>query len=73
VATISAKRPCISDTKILTWEAPKGNWQVIVQGKNLFNRHYYFGQFDVVLAGGAAQIRNPAPPLDIALEIRHSM
>jgi hypothetical protein len=45
----------------------------MVQGKNLFNRHYYFGQFDVVSAGGAAQIRNPAPPLDIALEIKHSM
>lgn len=57
----------------LTWEAPKGNWQVMVQGKNLFNRHYYFGQFDVVSAGGAAQIQNPAPPLDIALEIKHSM
>ncbi len=57
----------------LTWEAPKGNWQAIVQAKNLTGKRYYFGQFDLVSAGQGTQVDNPAPPLEIDLEIKHQM
>jgi iron complex outermembrane recepter protein len=57
----------------LTWEPPKGNWQAIVQAKNLTGKRYYFGQFDLVSAGQGTQVNNPAPPLEIDLEIKHQM
>jgi iron complex outermembrane receptor protein len=57
----------------LTWEAPKGNWQVSVEGKNLTGKRYYFGQFDLVSAGQGTQIDNPGPPLEVALEVKHQM
>jgi iron complex outermembrane recepter protein len=57
----------------LTWEAPKGNWQVSVEGKNLTGKRYYFGQFDLVSAGQGTQVDNPGPPLEVALEVKHQM
>jgi len=57
----------------LTWEAPKGNWQVSLEGKNLSGKRYYFGQFDLVSAGQGTQINNPGPPLEVALEVKHQM
>jgi iron complex outermembrane receptor protein len=58
---------------ILTWEAPKANWQVSLEGKNLTGKQYYFGQFDLVSAGQGTQIDNPGPPLEVDLEVKHQM
>jgi iron complex outermembrane receptor protein len=57
----------------LTWEAPKANWQVSVEGKNLTGKRYFFGQFDLVSAGQGTQVDNPGPPLEVALEVKHQM
>jgi len=57
----------------LSWDAPKGNWQIMLQGKNLSGKRYYFGQFDLVSAGQGTQIDNPGPPLEVDLEIKHTM
>jgi len=57
----------------LTWEPTKGNWQGIVQVKNLTGKRYFFGQFDLVSSGQGTQVDNPGPPLEIDLEIKHTM
>jgi iron complex outermembrane receptor protein len=57
----------------LVWEAPKGNWQIALEGKNLSGKRYYFGQFDLVSAGQGTQVDNPGPPLEVDLEIKHQM
>ncbi|HEY6458192.1 MAG TPA: TonB-dependent receptor, partial [Steroidobacteraceae bacterium] len=59
----------------LTWEAPKGNWQVSLEGKNLSGKRYFFGQFDLATAPGSqgTQVDNPGPPLEVDLEVKHQM
>jgi iron complex outermembrane receptor protein len=57
----------------LTWEAPKGNWQVAVEGKNLGGKRYYLGQFDLVSAGQGTEAGLPGPPLEVDLEVKHQM
>jgi iron complex outermembrane receptor protein len=57
----------------LTWENGKQNWQAIFQVKNLGNKEYYFGQFDLVSAGQGTQVDNPGPPRELDLEIKHKM
>jgi iron complex outermembrane receptor protein len=57
----------------LTWEAPKANWQISLEGKNLSGKRYYFGQFDLVGAGQGTQVDNPGPPLEVDLEVKHQM
>jgi iron complex outermembrane receptor protein len=57
----------------LTWEAPKGNWQVMVHGKNLTGKRYYTGQFDLVSAGQGTESAMPGPPLEVDLEVKHQM
>lgn len=57
----------------LTWEAPKANWQISLEGKNLSGKRYYFGQFDLVSAGQGTQVNNPGPPLEVDLEVKHQM
>jgi iron complex outermembrane receptor protein len=57
----------------LTWEAPKANWQIMLEAKNLTGKRYFFGQFDLVAAGQGTQVDNPGPPLEVDLEIKHQM
>jgi iron complex outermembrane recepter protein len=57
----------------LTWEPMKGNWQGILQVKNLSGKRYFFGQFDLVAGGQGTQVDNPGPPLEVDLEFRHTM
>ena len=57
----------------LTWEGAKGNWQVMLHGKNLGGKRYYLGQFDLVSAGQGTEAGLPGPPLEVDLEVRHQM
>ena len=57
----------------LVWEAPKANWQIALEAKNLTGKRYYFGQFDLVSAGQGTQVDNPGPPLEVDLEVKHTM
>jgi iron complex outermembrane recepter protein len=57
----------------LTWEAQKGNWQVMVEGKNITGKRYYLGQFDLVSAGQGTEAGLPGPPLELAVEVKHQM
>jgi iron complex outermembrane receptor protein len=57
----------------LTWEGPKANWWISLEGKNLSGKRYYFGQFDLVAAGQGTQVDNPGPPLEVDVEIKHTM
>jgi iron complex outermembrane recepter protein len=57
----------------LTWENAKQNWQAIVQVKNLTGKRYYFAQFDLVADGQGTEAANPGAPLELDLEIKHTM
>jgi len=57
----------------LTWEPPKGNWQIMLSAKNLTDKFYWMNVFDLVQAGGASVGGIPSPPLELDLEIKHSM
>jgi len=57
----------------LTWDSPKPNWQLIFHVKNLTGHHYYLNNFDLVTAGQGTVGGNPAPPLDLSLELKHAM
>jgi len=57
----------------LSWESAKGNWQAIVQALNLTGKRYYLNEFDLVEAGQGTVGYNPGPPLELDLEIKHSM
>ncbi len=57
----------------LTWEPPKGNWQIILSAINLTDKFYWENVFDLVQAGGASVGGIPSEPLEIDLEIKHQM
>jgi iron complex outermembrane recepter protein len=57
----------------LTWQSNKQNWQAILQVLNLTGKQYYMNIFDLVEAGQGTEGGNPGPPLEIDLEIKHSM
>jgi len=57
----------------LMWEPPKGNWQISVQGKNITDKHYWLNVFDLASSGGASVGGVPSPPLEVDLEIKHTM
>ncbi len=57
----------------LSWQAAKGNWQAIIQVLNLTGKEYYMNNFDLVEAGQGTEGGEPGPPLEIDLEIKHSM
>lgn len=59
----------------MTWEAPKNNWQVILQAKNLTGTRNWVNLFDLAQTGGgsvgghplgAAGSRSENPPQDVA-------
>ena len=57
----------------LTWSAPKANWQVTLQGQNLTDKHYYSSIFDLVEAGQGTVGAVPGRPLEVDLEVKHTM
>jgi iron complex outermembrane receptor protein len=57
----------------LTWDAPKGNWQVMVQAKNLTDKRYWVNVFDLAGAGGGSVGGIPSAPVEVDLEIKHKM
>lgn len=57
----------------LSWESSKANWQATIQVLNLTDKEYYLNLFDLVTAGQGTNGGVPAPPLEIDLEIKHSM
>jgi iron complex outermembrane recepter protein len=57
----------------LTWQAPKANWQVTVQAQNLTDKHYFSSIFDLVEAGQGTVAGVPGRPLEVDLEIKHTL
>jgi iron complex outermembrane recepter protein len=57
----------------LSWESSKQNWQAIIQVLNLTGKQYYMNIFDLVEAGQGTVGGNPGPPLEVDLEIKHTM
>ena len=57
----------------LSWQSAKQNWQATVQVLNLTDKEYFLNLFDLVTAGQGTNGGVPAPPLEIDLEIKHSM
>jgi outer membrane receptor protein involved in Fe transport len=57
----------------LTWEPPKGNWQIMLHGKNITDKFYWVNAFDLASTGGASVGGVPSPPLEVDLEIKHTM
>jgi iron complex outermembrane recepter protein len=57
----------------LTWEPSKGNWQIILSGLNLTDKRYWQNIFDLVQVGAGTVDGLPSPPLEIDLEIKHTM
>ena len=57
----------------LSWQSSKADWQVILQALNLTGKRYYLNNFDLVEAGQGTEGLAPAPPLELDLEVKHSM
>jgi iron complex outermembrane recepter protein len=57
----------------VTWQSAKANWSATVQLLNFTGKQYYLNNFDLVTAGQGTVGGNPGPPLDVSLEIRHTM
>jgi iron complex outermembrane receptor protein len=57
----------------LTWQSAKANWSATIRALNLTGKQYYLNNFDLVTAGQGTVGGNPGPPLDLSLEIRHTM
>jgi iron complex outermembrane recepter protein len=57
----------------LFWEPPKGNWQMAVQVLNFTDKRYFLNVFDLAAAGGGSVSGNPAPPLEVDVEFKHSL
>jgi iron complex outermembrane receptor protein len=57
----------------LTWEPVKGNWQVLFHAKNFTDKRYWLNVFDLASLGGGSVGGVPSAPLELALEIKHTM
>jgi iron complex outermembrane recepter protein len=57
----------------LTWAPVTTKWQVIVQVLNLTDKRYWINKFDLAQTGGASIAADPSPPLEVDLEIKHTM
>jgi iron complex outermembrane recepter protein len=57
----------------LTWKPEKEDWQVSLEALNLTGRTYFLNIFDLTGAGGGSVTGTPAPPREIAIEIKHTM
>jgi len=57
----------------LTWDTPKRNWQVLVHAKNLTSKRYWVDVLDLVQVGAGSESGIPSAPLEVDLEIRHTL
>jgi iron complex outermembrane recepter protein len=57
----------------LVWDPPQGNWQIALQALNLTGKRYWLNVFDLAAAGGGSVTGNPAPPMEIDLEVKHTL
>lgn len=56
-----------------TWQPEKGTWQVALEALNLTGKFYWLNKFDLTGTGAGSVTGTPAPPREVALEIRHTM
>jgi iron complex outermembrane recepter protein len=56
-----------------TWQPTKDNWNVALEALNLGGKVYFLNKFDLTGAGGGTVTGTPAPPREIALEVKHTM
>jgi iron complex outermembrane receptor protein len=56
-----------------TWQPVKDNWNVALEALNLAGKVYFLNKFDLTGAGGGTVTGTPAPPREIALEVKHTM
>ena len=57
----------------LTWADESNDWQVILQALNLTDKFYWVNIFDLTAAGGGSVTGTPSPPLELDLEIKHTL
>jgi iron complex outermembrane receptor protein len=57
----------------LVWDSPKADWQVILQALNLTGKRYFLNVFDLAAAGGGSVAANPAPPMELDIEVKHTL
>ena len=57
----------------LTWESPKADWSISLQALNLTGKRYFLSIFDLSTIGGGSIAADPAPPLELDVEIRHTL
>ena len=57
----------------LTWEPPKADWSVTLQLLNLTDKRYFTNLFDLTSVGGGSIAADPAPPLELDVEVRHTL
>jgi iron complex outermembrane recepter protein len=57
----------------LVWDSPKSDWQVILQALNLTGKRYFLNVFDLAAAGGGSVAANPGPPMELDIEVKHSL
>jgi iron complex outermembrane recepter protein len=56
-----------------TWQPTKDNWNVALEALNLGGKTYFLNKFDLTGAGGGTVTGTPAPPREIAIEVKHTM
>jgi iron complex outermembrane recepter protein len=57
----------------LVWDSGSSNWQVILQALNLTGKRYFLNVFDLAAAGGGSVVGNPAPPMELDIEVKHTL
>ncbi|MEY4377450.1 MAG: hypothetical protein RJB26_2000, partial [Pseudomonadota bacterium] len=56
----------------ITWRATDGNWQAVLEGRNLSDKLYYTSKTDALPGLGGAAYGAPALPRTFMLSIKHS-
>jgi iron complex outermembrane receptor protein len=56
----------------ITAKPEKGDWEFSLEALNLTDKFYYVNVFDLTGAGGGSVTGTPNPPLEVALEIKHT-
>jgi iron complex outermembrane receptor protein len=57
----------------LTWDNSEGNWQVSLAALNFTDKFYYLNIFDLTAAGGGSVTGAPSPPVEVNVEIKHTL
>jgi iron complex outermembrane recepter protein len=57
----------------VSWEPNNAKWQLALLVKNLTDKHYWLNKFDLAQTGGASIAADPSPPLEVDVEIKHTM